>query len=65
MCQNRINRLAQDVKQDNGMDSIKMRRQRNDYLAQAEQQIQLIQNSQSAGTDFAIGSVITSHFDEV
>lgn len=65
LCQNRINRLAQEVKQDNGMDSLKMRRQMADYIAKAQQEIQLIQNDQSAGSDFAIGCVVSSHFDTV
>ena len=64
LCQMRINRLAQEVKQEDGTDAIKMRRQRQDYLAEAELMIGKIEIAAGAGNDFAFGSVITSHFDE-
>lgn len=64
LCQMRINRLSQEVKQEDGTDATKMRRQRLDYLAEAEQMINKIEVVAGASNDFAFGAVITSHFDE-
>lgn len=64
LCQMRINRLAQDIKQDDGTDALKLRRQRADYLAEAELLTGKIEVSAGSGNDFATGTVITSHFSE-
>jgi hypothetical protein len=65
LCQMRINRLAQEVKQEDGTDAAKMRKQRLDYLAEAEQLISKIETVTGSSNDFAFGTVVTSHFDEV
>ncbi|NOQ51726.1 MAG: hypothetical protein GQ578_05875 [Desulfuromonadaceae bacterium] len=64
LCQIRINRLAQEVKLEDGTDATKMRRQRKDYLDEAELMINKIEATASNSNDFAVGTVITSHFDE-
>ena len=64
LCQMRINRIAQDVKQEDGTDAAKMRKQRLDYLAESEQMIGKIETTAGASNDFSFVSVITSHFDE-
>ena len=64
LCQRRINRLAQEVKQEDGTDANKMRKQRLDYLAEAEILIGKIEEGNGASNDFASSPVVTSHFAE-
>lgn len=63
LCQMRINKLAQEVKQDDGKDANKMRKQRLDYLSDAELMTSKIE-ALAGDDDFAIGAVITSHFED-
>lgn len=64
LCQMRINRIAQDIKQEDGSDAKKMRQQRQDYLNESELWIGKIEVSAGSGNDFAVGTVVTSHFAE-
>lgn len=64
LCQMRINRIAQDIKQEDGTDAAKMRQQRKDYLAEAEAWTGQIETAAGSGNDFAFGTVTTNHFNE-
>jgi len=64
LCQVRINRIAQDIKQEDGTDAAKMRQQRKDYLAEAEAWTGQIEAAAGSGNDFAFGTVTTNHFNE-
>ncbi len=65
LCQMRINRLAQEVKQEDGSDAKKMRQQRADYLNDAEKWIGKIEALAATSNDFAVGCVTSSHFEEL
>ncbi len=64
LCQHRINKLTQEVKEDDGKDALKLRRQKTDYLNEAESLISKIEATAGASNDFAVGTVVTSHFAE-
>lgn len=65
LCRMRINRLAQEVKQEDGSDANKMRNQLREYIAEAQGLIANITNTLGATSGFAAGSVISSHFDRI
>ncbi len=64
LCQRRINRLANEVRQEGSKLIDELRAHRHDYLREAETMIDKIEAVAGANDDFAVGCVITSHFDD-
>ncbi len=61
LCRMRINRLAQEVKLEDGSDAAKMRNQLREYVAEAQSLLHEVETTLGSSSGFAAGHVVTSN----